>query len=124
MICTRDLDGARWQYKASLTMVENVKSELLDSLNHLKYIKKLVKKGIVKQSAYQSYKATTAKYRSGLVEAVKMARSDKHKKHRIYDNLQKEYNKQNAEDTILQDALVRLSPNQREVLKEYFRSLP
>jgi hypothetical protein len=123
MIHTKELDGANWEYNRSLVAFNQVKGNLRDSINHLKYTKNLVIKGVVKHGAYQSYKATTAKHRFLLKEALKQARQNKHEKYKNYDSLQKEYNKQNPQDTLIQDALLRLNKEQQEVLKIYFKNL-
>lgn len=123
MIQTKELDVARWQYRQSVTALDSAKGKLSYTLDHLKHMKKSLALGVIKQSAYQSYKATTAQHRALLVEAVASARLDKHNKYKVYDELQKQYNKQNPQTTLLNDTLAKLSESQKEILKEYFKKL-
>ena len=123
MIQTKELDGARWQYRQSAVTLDSAKGKLSYTLDHLKHMKKLLALGVIKHSAYQSYKATTAQHRALLVEAVASARLDMHNKYRAYDELQKQYNKQNPQTTLLNDTLAKLSDAQKEMLEEYFKNL-
>ncbi len=123
MIQTKELDGARWQYRQSVAKLDSAKSKLSYALNHLKHMKKSLALGVIKHSTYQSYKATTAQHRALLVETVISARLDKHNKYKVYDELQKQYNKQNPRTTLLNDTLAKLSETQKEILEEYFKNL-
>lgn len=123
MIQTKELDGAKWQYRQSVVTLDSAKGKLIYALNHLKHMKKLLALGVIKRSTYQSYKATTAQHRTLLVEAVVSARLDKHNKYKVYDELQKQYNKQNPQTTLLNDTLAKLSDAQKEMLEEYFKNL-
>lgn len=120
MILTKDLDVARWAYSQSERNLGDAISNSEKALNHLKYIKTLHRKGFVNLKTYQSYKTTTAKHRQQLTEQIKQYKLKRHETWKVYDTLQIEYNKQNPENTLLQDTLNRLTEKQKQALKEYF----
>jgi len=120
MILTKDLQNASYAYARAETHLGAVIKNLDQAIEHLKYIKKLHLKGVVKHSCYQSYKASTANYRARLVEQLKQAKTEKHNTWRTYDKIKKEFDRQDTKSTILQDALAKLNQEQKQALKEYF----
>lgn len=120
MIFTKDVQNARYTYVKSETTLGECIKKLEHSLAHLLHTKKLYLQGVIKHYCYQSYKASSAKYRTNLVEQLKQAKIEKHQAWCAYDKIKLEFDKQNPKDTILQDALARLNHEQKQALKEYF----
>jgi len=122
MILTKDVQNARYTYTQSQYSVGKAGAELTKALLHLKHMKHLYLKGAVKHKCYQSYKASTSKQREELVEQLKQSKIKMHNDYRTYDKIKTEFDKQNPQDTTVQDALSRLSEQHRQALKEYFLS--
>lgn len=120
MILTKDLQNARYAYARKESNVGTAIKNLDQAIKHLNYLKNLYLKGTIKHSCYQSYRASTASYRAGLVEQLKQAKTDKHNAWRTYDKMKLEFDKQDTKGTILQDALAKLNLEQKQALKEYF----